>query len=470
VTDLLAPDTVSSNGQPPLSLTTAAARNLATTTKSAPQMQAISSRWLLRLLPWVQASGGVYRVNRRSAYQLGDGRVSFTNVGAEVRVIPQELRELPMLRGFEDDDVLTAMADRFVQREYQPGEAIVEVGTPADQIILIAHGKVNKIGVGKYGGDTILGVLADGDQFAYQAILAHDDRWDFTARAVTRTIALALSQDSFEQLRAQSDALRAHLEAFLAGPDRPTNDSGEVAIQLASGHAGEPDLPGTYVDYELAPREYELSVAQTVLRVHTRVADLYNEPMNQVEQQLRLTVEALRERQEHELVNNPQFGLLTNADAGQRISTRTGPPTPDDLDELLCRRRKSRYFVAHPLAIAAFHRQCSRRGVYPATTELDGRPVPAWRGVPLLPCDKIPVDRGGVTSIMVMRTGVASEGVVGLHQAGIPAELEPSLNARFMGADRKGVVSYLVSAYFSAVVLVPDALGVLENVELGGAA
>lgn len=33
------------------SLGTAAARNLATTTKSAPQMQEITSRWLLRMLP-----------------------------------------------------------------------------------------------------------------------------------------------------------------------------------------------------------------------------------------------------------------------------------------------------------------------------------------------------------------------------------------------------------------------------------
>ena len=50
---------------------------------------------------------------------------------------------------------------------------------------------------------------------------------------------------------------------------------------MPAGHDGEPTLPGTFVDYELAPREYELSVAQTVLRVHSRVADLYNQPMDQ---------------------------------------------------------------------------------------------------------------------------------------------------------------------------------------------
>jgi hypothetical protein len=56
------------------SLDTAAARNLATTTTSVPQMQGITSRWLLRLLPWVAASGGTYRVNRRLSCTVGTGR------------------------------------------------------------------------------------------------------------------------------------------------------------------------------------------------------------------------------------------------------------------------------------------------------------------------------------------------------------------------------------------------------------
>lgn len=47
-------------------LSTRAARNLATTTKSVPQMRGITPRWLMSLLPWVRADAGVYRVNRRS--------------------------------------------------------------------------------------------------------------------------------------------------------------------------------------------------------------------------------------------------------------------------------------------------------------------------------------------------------------------------------------------------------------------
>jgi hypothetical protein len=209
-----------------------------------------------------------------------------------------------------------------------------------------------------------------------------------------------------------------------------------------------------------------LSAAQTVLRVHSRVADLYNQPMNQIEQQLKLTVEALRERQEHELINSREFGLLHNADYTQRINTHSGPPTPDDLDELITRRRDSRFLLAHPRTIAAIGRELNSRGLYPDHVDLHGDRVPAWRGIPLLPCNKIPITRENTSSIIVIRTGEDNQGVIGLHQTGIPDEYEPGLSVRFMGINDKAIISYLVSAYYSAAVLVPDALGVLENVEI----
>jgi len=145
------------------SLGTAGARKLAHTTKSVPQMQDISPRWLLRMLPWVQASGGVYRVNRRLTYAVGDGRVSFTSTGAKVSVIPQELAELPLLRGFDDLEALSALASGFVQRELKPGELIVERGQPADHIVLLAHGKAQKLTPGAYSTDSVVEVLTDGE-------------------------------------------------------------------------------------------------------------------------------------------------------------------------------------------------------------------------------------------------------------------------------------------------------------------
>jgi CRP-like cAMP-binding protein len=452
--------------QAQLSLSTAAARNLATTTKSVPQMQEITSRWLLRKLPWVEVSGGTYRVNRRLTYLVGDGRLTFTNVGSQVRVVPAELGELPLLRGFEDEAVLSALADRFEQQEYEPGQVIAEFGNEADHVYLIAHGKVSKLGNGEYGNAVQLGVLADGQFFGEDLVGQPDGIWDFTVKAMTGVTVLALPVPALRQIVDQSEALAAHIRRLRDGAGKRQNKHGEAEIEISAGHAGEQDLPGTFVDYEQAPREYELSVAQTVLRVHTRVADLYNDPMNQLEQQLRLTVEALRERQEYELVNNESFGLLPNSDLKQRIHTKGGPPTPDDLDELLGMRRSTRLFLAHPKAIVAFGRECTKRGIYPSTVDVDGRQLFAWRGVPIYPCSKIPVSDRHTTSILAMRTGEADQGVVGLHQTGLPDEYEPGLSVRFMGINEKAIMSYLVSAYYSAAILVPDALGVLENVEL----
>ena len=121
MTETLEPGAGLEQGQSQLSLDTAAARNLATTTKSVPQMQGITSRWLLRMLPWVQVNGGVYRVNRRLSYSVGDGRVELHQDGADVRVIPAELGELPLLRGFDDVEVL-ARAGRPVRASasYRP--------------------------------------------------------------------------------------------------------------------------------------------------------------------------------------------------------------------------------------------------------------------------------------------------------------------------------------------------------------
>ncbi|MGQ4514653.1 family 2B encapsulin nanocompartment shell protein [Streptomyces sp. DW26H14] len=448
------------------SLGTAAARNLATTAKSAPQMQEITSRWLLRMLPWVETKGGTYRVNRRLSYSVGDGYIEFVQDGTDVRVIPRELGELALLRGFDDDEVLSAIADRCVQRDFRAGEVLVERGTPAERIHLIAHGRIAQTSVGKYDEEVAVATLADGGHFGENALVDSDARWDCTATAETAGTLLTLSRADFEAVVSRAPGLRAHLQEFRSLPHQRQNKHGEAEIAMSAGHTGEAGLPSAFVDYELHPREYELSVAQTVLRVHTRVADLYNGPMNQTEEQLRLTIEALRERQEHELINNREFGLLHNAAFKQRIQPHSGPPTPDDLDELLSRRRGTRVFLAHPRTIAAIGREFNAYGLYPDHVDLGGQQVPAWRGVPILPCNKIPVSKESTSSIIAMRTGEDNQGVIGLRQTGLPEEYEPGLSVRFMGMNEQAIMSYLVTTYYSAAVLLPDALGVLENVQI----
>jgi hypothetical protein len=249
-------------------------------------------------------------------------------------------------------------------------------------------------------------------------------------------------------------------------------DSGEAEIAIECSPSDGAELPAAFVDYEDQPREYTLSTVTTTIEVQTRISDLYRSPMDQVREQLGVLVDMMKERQETELVNNASYGLLTNVAPSMKVGTRRGAPTPDDLDELIAKVWKEpAFFLAHPRAIAAFGRECTRRGVPPATISLFGSPFLTWRGIPIIPSDKLRInddqDGHGKTNILLLRTGEKKRGVVGLFQPGLPGEVSPSLSVRFMGINQRGAAGYLVSLYCSAAVLTDDALGVLENVEVG---
>jgi len=225
-------------------------------------------------------------------------------------------------------------------------------------------------------------------------------------------------------------------------------------------------LPEIYVDYEEKPREYTLNAVTTVLDVQTRISDLYRSPHDQIREQLRLLIEKVKERQENELVNNTEYGLINNIVPEFKLKARKGAPTPDDLDELIAKVWKEPcFFLAHPRAIAAFGRECTRRGVPPPTVNLFGSQFVTWRGIPLVPSDKLAV-KNEKTSILLVRTGEKKQGVIGLFQPGLPGEISPSLSVRFMGINHKAIASYLISLYCSIAVLTEDAIGVLENVNV----
>lgn len=251
-----------------------------------------------------------------------------------------------------------------------------------------------------------------------------------------------------------------------AGIYRVNRVKDENSVTVDCSGLDERVLPQTFVDYEEWGREYRLSAVNTVLDVHTRVSDLYSSPHNQIHEQLRLTIETIKERQESELLNNKEYGLLNNVAAGQRVKSRIGAPTPDDLDELIARVWKEpAFFLAHPKAIAAFGRECTRRGVPPPTVSLFGSQFLTWRGIPLIPSDKLKIEKGK-TSIILLRTGESRQGVVGLYQPGLPGEQTKGLSVRFMGINHKAIASYLVSLYCSVAVLTEDAIAVLENVSV----
>jgi hypothetical protein len=251
---------------------------------------------------------------------------------------------------------------------------------------------------------------------------------------------------------------------------------GETPLDvLCSQDPGKVEIPQGFVDYQARPREYRLNSISTIINVDTKVSDVYSSPFDQVQEQLSLAIESLKERQESQIINSDDYGLLKNASDSQRIQARYGRPIPDDLDELITKVWKDpSFFLAHPRAIAAFERECTRRGVPPATTTVSGGTFISWRGIPLIPTDKLFVDglknpkaKTGKTSILLVRTGETRRGVIGLFQAGLPGEQSRGLSVRFRGINDDGVASYLLSLYCSAAILADDALGVLEDVEVG---
>jgi hypothetical protein len=238
-------------------------------------------------------------------------------------------------------------------------------------------------------------------------------------------------------------------------------------VKVACAKRDESELPQTFVDYEDKPREYYLNAVTTILDIHTRVSDLYSHPHDQIKEQLRLTIEAIKEHQESELINNADYGLIANVTDEQRITPLIGPPTPDDFDELITKVWKEPAFILpHSSAIAAFGRECTRRGVPPPTCSLFGSQFLTWRGLPLIPSDKVPLS-DGKTKVLLLRVGDKRQGVVGLFQPGLPGEQSPGLSVRFMGINRQAIANYLISLYCSLAVLTDDAVAMLDDVEVG---
>jgi len=445
------------------------ARPLTTTHKTRPQMESISSRHLLKVLPWVNVVGGFYRVNRRQILEIRPGKVAFkTNNAGNPEIVGSSLTEMPSFHYVKDNSLLDQIASAGALKEFKKDETIVKQGSKPTDIYIIVSGKVSFLEPGVFDAANATGSMGEGHYFGGFGLYTDAKGFQYSAIARTRVSAFKISYAAIKKILSGSSDYKNHLKELGDEiKEQKTNRKGETIVELFSGHADDqPDIPSTFVAYDSSPREYELYTGQTILKIHTKVADLYNSPYNQTEEQVRLTIEELREAQEFEMINNPDFGLLYSADFRQRIQTESGAPTPDDMDELLSMRRKTQYIFAHSKAIAAFLRECTKRGIYPDTIEIDGKETIAWRGVPILTCNKIPI-KNGLTSILAMRTGEEDQGVVGLYQMGLPEEVEPSLSVRYMGIDTKAIISYLITNYFSVAVLVPDALGILENVEVG---
>ncbi len=467
--------------EPAYSISVDAARQISNTTKTRPMMESITPRWLLNFLPWVEVEAGVYRVNQVKNDLNRRRRGILNSVSIEDQEIKlNELASIELLAGLSADEIKLFSAQ--MQALEHPAATFINQDEEKSGFHLILSGKIEVSREDDYGNLTRLALLGPGDYLG-EIKLGDKYQHDFSKKVKTlaKTRTLSISQEKLSRFLKEHSSIKNTIHETIIKNKKilqSVNAQGERVPPFMSGCVGHPDLPVSFFDFELSPREYHLTAVQTNIRIPTRVGDVYNSPYPQLMEQLRLAVSAIRERQEWELINNKSVGLLFNVANSMRIYPRKGVPTPDDMDDLISAVwKKPAFFLAHPAAIAAFGRECTRRGVPPVIVNLMGCPFMTWRGIPILPTDKLEITKDtnsrlnvGLTNIILLRAGAENQGVIGLTQSSLPPNpwmQEPGLVIGYNGIDQKGCANYLISLYFSIASLTPDAFGVLEGVQVG---
>ncbi len=136
-----------------------------------------------------------------------------------------------------------------------------------------------------------IALLTEGEFFG-ETDLVSDKPSDMTVRTITPCVLLTLSRKDLDAVLAEIPNLNEEFTKAIVehmALRSTVNRYGERNIDLVSGFAENVEIPETLSIYSEHPREYSLSAVQTVVRVHTRVSDLYNGPYDQLEEQVRLT-------------------------------------------------------------------------------------------------------------------------------------------------------------------------------------
>jgi Phage capsid-like protein/Cyclic nucleotide-binding domain len=273
----------------PHTLSVPAARTLSNPTLTVPQMLAESPRWLLHLLPWLNIQGGVYQVNRRRIVLRQSDRIAARLVDDKATIDVNALRALSLLRP-ADEPLLTAISGLLVEERRGAGEDLYKAGDTGEKFYIIVKGKVEIATTDAHGEKLRLALYGDGDFFGETALL-NDWRHTTTAQTLTPSIFLTLDRARFRGLLDSSAELRTNFEGLVRQREESPakqNESGEAGVDIASYNVGEePELQRTFVDYDEIPRQYQLQTIQTVIRLHTRITDLYNNNYDQLREQLR---------------------------------------------------------------------------------------------------------------------------------------------------------------------------------------
>jgi hypothetical protein len=146
------------------SVTTSVARNLATSTKTSPKMMSITPRYLLRLLPWVQVDGGVYRVNRTKVELAKAERIAVDFDNQTASIPAHALRSVPLFSRLPDS-ILERMVGYFRTESVPIGNKLLVEGEDGSKFFIIAQGQVEVLSKGVHGSNLRVALLTEGEYF-----------------------------------------------------------------------------------------------------------------------------------------------------------------------------------------------------------------------------------------------------------------------------------------------------------------
>jgi len=173
------------------SVTTATARQLATTTKTAPQMGSITPRLLLKLLPWVQVNSGTYRVNRTKVELKKAERIEVEYLEGIPSFRSDSLRRIPLFSNI-DEEIVNRLAKRFVIEEVELGDSLIKEGEDRQKFFIVASGQVEILSKGPHGEELRVGILSQGEYFG-EADLLSDKAASVSVRSITPGVFFTLS-------------------------------------------------------------------------------------------------------------------------------------------------------------------------------------------------------------------------------------------------------------------------------------
>ena len=166
-----------------ISLSTSAARNLATTTKTKVQVSGLTSRYLLKLLPWE------------------DSKVVIKDAAA--------LRALPLLHSLSQS-FLETLAARFDTEKCKQGDAVFEEGSKGDKLYIIVQGKVDVTRADAENEKVLVAVLHDGDYFGEMALFEDVVR-SATIRTAEESRLLVLNKQEFTEIVREYPQIALHI-------------------------------------------------------------------------------------------------------------------------------------------------------------------------------------------------------------------------------------------------------------------